>query len=136
MSYSPFASTETYRRTLYRPGTPTEEIGWVELRPLSAGQLAKLQELRLIEGEGSIQVGRMKILQMVAAIVAWSFSEPVNEHTIAQLKPLVFEQIYEHVDAGGGESEEPDPTSSSSPEPESTNSVPPEPIALADVTSS
>lgn len=79
----------------------------VELRPLNAGDMALLNELRLEQDGASIQLGAVKLRTVQLALVGWSLQEngtlkPITPDTIKQLNPFVFDQIYRLVDVGEG----------------------------------
>jgi hypothetical protein len=76
--------------------------GWVELRPLNAGHVAQMNELKLKSDGASIDLGAAKVLAVEFALVNWSLPSPITVDTIKQLNPMVFEQIYELVDGGEG----------------------------------
>lgn len=79
----------------------------VELRPLNAGDMAILNELRLEQDGASIQLGTVKLKTVQLALVGWSLQDngsvkPITPDTIKQLNPFVFDQIYRLVDVGEG----------------------------------
>jgi hypothetical protein len=79
----------------------------VELRPLNAGDMALLNELRLEQDGASIQLGTVKLRTVELALVGWSLQDngsvkPITVDTIKQLNPFVFDQIYRLVDVGEG----------------------------------
>lgn len=74
----------------------------VKLRPLDAGDVARISELRLGVGGASIQLGEAKLLAVELALEAWTLDVQPTRETISQLNPLVFEQIYDLVDVGEG----------------------------------
>lgn len=74
----------------------------VSLRPLNAGHVARMNELKLKSDGASIDLGAAKVLAVEFALVDWSLPTPITADTIKQLNPMVFEQIYELVDGGEG----------------------------------
>lgn len=74
----------------------------VRLRPLDAGDVARISELRLGIGGASIQLGEGKLLAVELALESWTLDVQPTRETIAQLNPMVFEQIYDLVDIGEG----------------------------------
>jgi hypothetical protein len=104
-----FVGGETYRRTITHP--ITGENGWVDLRPLNAGDRAELQDLVRMqfssqdddtadETSAALRVGAMQLLTLERAIVEWSLPSPPSPVTIRQLHPEVFSQIYAEVSWG------------------------------------
>lgn len=79
-----------------------EITAWVDLRPLNAGHVAQMNELKLKSDGASIDLGAAKVRAVEFALVDWSLPSPVTADTIMQLNPMVFEQIYELVDGGEG----------------------------------
>lgn len=73
----------------------------VKLRPLNAGDIAAINELKVSRQGASIALGEVKLLAVEMALVEWSIGQPITKDTIAQLNPLVFEQIHDLVDVGG-----------------------------------
>lgn len=74
----------------------------VELRPLDAGDMAELQEIRLRENGGAVAIGENKLLAVEKAIVGWSLPTAPTRDAIRQLNPIVFEKLWELVDVGEG----------------------------------
>lgn len=74
----------------------------VKLRPLDAGDVARISELRLGVGGASIQLGEAKLLAVELALEAWTLDVNPTRESIAQLNPIVFEQIYDLIDVGEG----------------------------------
>lgn len=92
--------------------------GWVELRPLNAGHVAQMNELKLKSDGASIDLGAAKVRAVEFALVNWSLPSPITADTIAQLNPMVFEQIYELVDGGeGANGSGPPPPAAETPQP-------------------
>lgn len=92
--------------------------GWVELRPLNAGHVAQMNELKLKSDGASIDLGAAKVLAVEFALVNWSLPSPPTSDVIKQLNPMVFEQIYELVDGGeGANGSGPPPPAAETPQP-------------------
>lgn len=105
MDFNPFVQTETYRRDLHapirKPGDPPDEVvGWVELRPLNAGDRAEFNEIKLQASGGQYSIGLIQLLMVERAVEAWSFETPPTLDTIRMLDPDIFDQIFEHVSLG------------------------------------
>lgn len=104
--FDPFVSTDTYRADIYRPmkrpGDPVDDVvGWVELRPLNAGDRAEFNELKIAsDGDAGIDVGLIQLLMVDRALVSWSFERTKSVETIRVLDPDVFDQIWGHVSMG------------------------------------
>lgn len=75
----------------------------VELRPLTAGDMAELNQLNLENDGPALRLGKAKLRAVELALVGWSLG-PITRETIEQLNPMVFEQIHDLVDAGEGSS--------------------------------
>lgn len=95
---------KTYDREVKHPDG-TEET--VTFRPLDAGDRAEFHEIRILsEGEGAMRTGRISVLMVERAVVAWTLKEedgsplPVTSAIINALEPSVFDQLYEHVSFG------------------------------------
>lgn len=73
----------------------------VKLRPLNAGEMAKINEIRVDAGGGTIPIGEGRLLAVELALVEWSLDQPITRDTIRQLNPVVFQRIYDLVDVGG-----------------------------------
>lgn len=104
-AFDPFVSRETYKRDIHRPirkpGDPPDEVvGWVEFRPLNAGDRAEFNEIRLSQDGGSVDVGLIQLLMTKRAIVSWSFEKDPTVDVIRQLDPAIFDEIYEYVSLG------------------------------------
>lgn len=95
-----FTRRDAAKHQIELPGS--DEKAEVELRPLNAGDVAAMNELKL-SGEGaSLALGEVKLLTVERALVGWSLGREITPDTIRQLNPLVFEQIHALVDIGGG----------------------------------
>lgn len=82
----------------------------VRLRPLDAGDVAAINEVRVSDGGGSIPIGEGRLLAIEMALVSWSRTESITRETIRRLNPLVAQAIYDRVDAGEDTAaQEPDP---------------------------
>lgn len=101
-----FVERTTYERTIRHPDTKAEAV--LTMRPLNAGDRAEFNEIRLLSsddgsggGEGQLRPGRMQLLAVERAVVAWTIPGPgPTAEAIAQLDPRVFDQIYGHVSFG------------------------------------
>lgn len=96
---------KTYDRPVKHPDG-TEET--VTFRPLDAGDRAEFNEIRILsEGEGAMRTGRISVLMVERAVIAWTLKEedgvtplPLTSAIINALDPSVFDQLYEHVSFG------------------------------------
>ena len=114
-----FVKSDVVRHTIRHPQSGAEAE--VELRPLTAGDVAVLNEIRLnAGGGGAIALGEAKLLAVERALVGWSLPQAITRDTIAQLNPLVFEEIYRLVDGGEGANGTGPPIAAATPEPQPT----------------
>lgn len=95
---------KTYDREIKHPNGTVETV---TLRPLDAGDRAEFNEIRILsEGEGAMRTGRISVLMVERAVVAWTLKEedgsplPVTSAIINALEPSVFDQLEEHVSFG------------------------------------
>lgn len=113
--FNPVQPRDTYRREVEHPADsdrPERErrvVGWVELRPLNVGDVAEIDAMHLELGEQVLgfSMTTRKLAAVERALVAWSFAHPITSDVLRQLNPQILEQIWRHVDMGGGESQEP-----------------------------
>ena len=83
------------------------ETAKVYMRPLSWGDLQKLNELKLrqqLDGgsEVALSPGENKVLMVDMAVVRWTLPFPKTRETIQALPPPVGEQLFALVDVGRG----------------------------------
>lgn len=77
----------------------------VKLRPLNAGDIASINELKVsATGGGSVMIGEAKLLAVELALTAWTLPAAITRDTIRQLNANVLEQIFEAIDIGEGAS--------------------------------
>lgn len=125
---APFADTKPYDVQLV-DATDGEE--WtVTMRPLNAGHQAQLLDQLAVEESGDSvlerpRIGTMKLLLVNAAVVKWTLSQPPTPDTIAQLRPDLFEQLYDKARFAGDELENPTEAQASGTSPEPTSETPP-----------
>jgi hypothetical protein len=98
-----FIKQTTYRRDITDPDSG--ETSWVELRPLNAGDTAMFSDSIAMTNEDdevamSVRLGTLRMLMVERAVVAWGLEVSPTPETIRQLHPKVFEQIFQHIDAG------------------------------------
>lgn len=74
---------------------------WVELRELTAGERARLEELRFTqEGLGTLAFGQQKLMTVESCLVAWGLEGAPDVENLARLKPLVLDEIFAKIDDG------------------------------------
>lgn len=74
---------------------------WVEVRELTAGDRAHLDELRLgDEGAATLSYGNQILRAVELCLTSWSLPEPPTAENVRQLKPLVVQAIFEALDDG------------------------------------
>lgn len=104
---SPFVDNSTYRRVIgeaddahsYLEGVDRFEV---ELRPLDAGDRAKIRDGLAMEredGNAGMALGTVELLHVRAAIVSWTLNGMPGS-MVARLRPAVLEAIREHVSYG------------------------------------
>lgn len=104
MSDDWFVQRETYTRKIVHPASKAEAE--VTMRPLNAGDRAEFNEIRLLSdgeggGQGIMSPGRIQLLTVERAVVTWTIPGPgPTAETIAQLDPVIFEQLWELVSFG------------------------------------
>lgn len=102
---SAFVSPQTYTRTI---GDTPDAHGYVEgvdpfdveLRPLDAGDRAKVRDSLAMEredGATGLALGTLELLHVRQAVVSWSLPEAATPTTIDRLRPDVLEAIRELV---------------------------------------
>jgi hypothetical protein len=134
---NPFAGTETYDVELV--DASDGEKWTVTLRPLNAGHQAKLLDQMAVEAgeteDGEVtrpRLGTVKLLLVSAAVVRWTLPQPATPHTIAELRPDLFDQIYEATKFAGDDlGNRSSSGSTTSPEPSTTTSTTTESPAAA-----
>jgi hypothetical protein len=101
-------NSDTYDREITDP--ESGEKATVTLRPLSWGDVAKMNEIRFAQDEtaegggvAKMAPGENKLLLVELALVKWTLPFEITRETIRKLNPLVGEQIYRHVDVGEAE---------------------------------
>jgi len=66
----------------------------VEVRGMTAGDAAMLQELRFTEaGEGKLAFGEASLVAVELCLVSWSLADPISRDSLRRLEPLVIEAI-------------------------------------------
>lgn len=106
---SPFAGTEPYEFTLVDKSDKEEWTVW--LRPLNAGDQAKLlDQMAVEEGENEDdrdvtkpRLGTVKLLLVNEAVIRWTLPQPPTPHTIAALRPDLFDLLYDATKFAGDE---------------------------------
>lgn len=78
---------------------------WVEVRGLTAGDRALLDEMKFVSSErgggaGVLEFTESKIRTVTACLSAWSFDLPVTEGSIRSLNPFVLDAIFEVIPEG------------------------------------
>lgn len=100
-----FTKPETYEREIVHPNDKTLKMK-VTFRPLSAGDRAASNEIRLSSDEDSDEAGaslrpfRMQLAHLHRAIVSWTLDTPPTPDALAQLEPEVFDELYKHMSWG------------------------------------
>ena len=105
---SAFVSPQTYTRTI---GDSPDAHGYVEgvdpfeveLRPLDAGDRARIRDALAMEredGATGLALGFVELLSVRQAVVSWTLPEAATPATIGRLRPDVMEAIRELVSWG------------------------------------
>jgi hypothetical protein len=105
---SAFVSPQTYTRTI---GETPDAHGYVEgvdpfqveLRPLDAGDRAKIRDALALEredGATGLALGTLELLHVRQAVVSWTLPAAPTPATIGRLRPDVLEAIRELVSWG------------------------------------